>query len=167
MPDHYGSVADADAYHEARGNAAWAAATEQARLSALVRGSQSLDGIYGARYPGQVADPEQDLLWPRTGVVYRGQQWPDDQAPLPIVRASYELALRELSSPGSTSPDFIPAGSIKRLKKGVGPLQKETEYAVPLTADAARPVFALIEGILAELLIAAPGGTTVTTLARF
>ncbi len=167
MPDHYGTREDADTYHTARGNAAWSAATTEARNAALVRGSQGLDGLYGARYPGRVTDADQPLLWPRAGVTYRGQVLDDDVVPLPIIRATYELALRELATPGSTAPDYVPEGAIKRLKKGVGPLQKETEYAVPLTAAAARPVFALIDGILAELLIAAPGGTTVTTLARF
>ncbi|KKB09401.1 DnaT-like ssDNA-binding protein [Devosia chinhatensis] len=167
MSDHYGTREDANTYHAARGNASWAAATTGARDAALVRGSQSLDGLYGARYPGTITDAAQSLLWPRQGVIFRGQVFNDDVVPLPIIRAAYELALRELAAPGSTSPDYVPAGSIKRLKKGVGPLQKETEYAVPLTAAAARPVFSLIDGILAELIIAAPGGTTVTTLARF
>lgn len=167
MSDHYGTPSDALTYHEARGNTAWSASTDALRLAALIRGSEDVDAAYGARYPGRITDAAQGLLWPRAGVMYRGSAFPDDQVPAPVIRAAYELALRELMAPGSVLPDYDPTGTIKREKKAVGPLQKEIEYAVPLTAVEARPVFALIDGILAELLIAAPGGTTVTTLARF
>jgi hypothetical protein len=165
--DHYGTPADALVYHDARGNTAWAASTDPLRLAALVRASGAMDAIYGARYPGSVTDPAQDLLWPRAGVTYRGDALPENVTPLPIIRAAYEFALRELITPNSIIPDYDPAGTIKREKKKLGPLEKEVEYATPATAAAARPVFAVVDGILAELLIAAPGGTTVTTLARF
>lgn len=167
MADHYGTPADALTYHQARGNTAWAASTDSLRLAALVRASGSLDTIYGGRYPGTVATAVQELLWPRAGVIYRGDALGDDVIPIPIIRATYELALRELVAPNSVLPDFDPTGTVKRERKKLGPLEKEIEYATPANAAAARPVFAVIDGILAELLIKAPGGTTVTTLARF
>jgi hypothetical protein len=167
MPDHYGTPADASTYHQARGNAAWASSTDDLRLAAVIRASQALDALYGARYPGTVANAAQDLLWPRTGVVYRKEPLAADAVPLPIIRATYELALRELASPNSIIPDFDPTGTIKRERKKLGPLEKELEYAMPVNAAAARPVFAIIDRIIAELLISAPGGTSVTTLVRF
>ena len=37
MPDFYGTLAQADAYNAARGNASWSAGTEEAKQAALVR----------------------------------------------------------------------------------------------------------------------------------
>lgn len=164
--DYYGDLADALTYHDVRGNTAWASSTDGLRSAALVRGSQALDAIYGARYPGTVSVATQDLLWPRACVVYRGEAFPDDEAPLPIIRAAYELALRELVEPNSVLPDFDPTGTIKRERKKLGPLEKEFEYAVPASSADARKAFGIVDGILADLLLAAPGGTSVTTLVR-
>jgi hypothetical protein len=57
MPDHYGALPAALAYHEARGNAAWTGAgvDDAKRTAALMRASQALDALYGARYPGVIA----------------------------------------------------------------------------------------------------------------
>lgn len=167
MPDHYGDLLDAIEYHEARGNAAWSAegVTDALRSAALVRASQALDAIYGPRYPGQVASPTQDLLWPRIGVVWRGSELADDVVPPPIVRATYELALRELVRPNSILPDVTP-GSVKKSVAVSGAVS--VTYAVDSDpAKAMQPVIALVDGILADLLISGPGNTSVTALARF
>lgn len=164
MPDHYGTPADASTYHEARGNASWAASTDPLRLAALVRASSALDALYGSRYPGAVISAAQELLWPRTGATYRGDIVPDDVVPLPIIRAAYELALRELVAPNSVLPDVDPAKAVKRKKVKAGPAETETEFADGVGAP---KQFAFVDGILADLLIAIPGGTSVTTLARF
>ena len=165
MPDHYGDLADALAYHAARGHAAWASATEEQRLAALVRASQALDALYGARYPGVVASASQALLWPRKDVIWRGLLVADDVVPAPITRASYELALRELVRPDSVLPDVTP-GSVKKSVAVSGAVS--VTYAVG--ADPAKdmlPIFGLVDGILADLLLAGVGGTSVTSLARF
>ena len=60
MTDFYGTVAEADAYHAARGNVAWAG-TAEAKTASLVRASQALDAIYGSRFLGTVTDVEQSL----------------------------------------------------------------------------------------------------------
>jgi hypothetical protein len=167
MADHYGTLEDALVYHQARANSAWAGSTDDLRLAALIRGSGALDALYGARYPGRIVSADQDLLWPRADATYRGAAYPDNQVPLPIIRAAYELAVRELVSPNSIIPDYDPSAAIKRERKKLGPLEKELEYSAPASAAAARPAFALIDGILAELLVPARGGTSVTTLVRF
>ncbi len=167
MPDHYGDLPDALGYHEARGNAAWTAdtVTDTERTAALIRGSQALDALYGARYPGVIASADQDLLWPREDVVWRGTELADDIVPAPIVRAAYELALRELVRPNSVLPDVTP-GAVKKSVAVSGAVS--VTYAVGSNpAKDMQPVFALVDGILVDLLLAKPGGTTVTTLARF
>lgn len=167
MPHHYGNLPDALEYHALRGNVAWSATgvTDPQRSAALVRASQALDAVYGARYPGHVTSSVQELLWPRTGVVWRGSELADDVVPPPIVRATYELALRELVRPNSILPDVTP-GSVKKSVAVSGAVS--VTYAVDSDpAKAMQPVIAIVDGILADLLIGEPGNTTVTTLARF
>lgn len=167
MADHYGDLADALDYHEARGNAAWTATTvdDSQRTAALVRASQALDALYGARYPGVVASTAQVLLWPRNDVIWRGAELADDLVPIPIVRATYELALREIVRPNSVLPDVTP-GAVKKSVAVSGAVS--VTYAVGSDpAKDMQPVFHIVDGILADLLLAEPGSTSVSTLARF
>ncbi|HEV7435340.1 MAG TPA: DnaT-like ssDNA-binding protein [Pseudorhizobium sp.] len=161
MPDHYGTLPAALAYHEVRGNAAWTAADvdDDKRTAAIVRASQALDALYGARYPGVVASADQDLLWPRANVIWRGEDLAADDVPAPIEKATYELALRELVKPGSLAPD-VTAGPQKVLTEVKG-----IKWSVVggLSAKAALPI---VDGILAEILEPTPGVTSVSTLAR-
>ncbi|CAD7023169.1 hypothetical protein REJC140_00116 [Pseudorhizobium endolithicum] len=162
MSEHYGNLPAALTYHEDRGNAAWAAAgvDDAKRTAALIRGSQALDAFYGSRYPGVIATVDQDLLWPRKNVTWRGQALAEDATPKPIEHAAYELALRELAKPGSLAPDAA-AGPQKVLTR-VDKIQWEV-----VGNATARAVLPIVDGILAEILTPAPTGTTVTTLARF
>ena len=162
MADFYGTLPAALAYHEARGNAAWAAAgvEDGTRTAALIRASQALDAFYGDRYPGTIAAIDQDLLWPRKNVTWRGQALAEDVTPRPIEHAAYELALRELVKPGSLAPDAA-AGPQKVLTR-VDKIQWEVVGNV-----ATRAVLPIVDGILAVLLTPAATGTTVTTLTRF
>lgn len=162
MADHYGTLVAALDYHQARGNQAWTAAgvDDEKHAAALVRASQALDALYGARYPGVVATATQDLLWPRNGVVWRGEALTGEVAPAPIEKATYEFALRELVKPGSLAPD-VAAGPQKVLTEVKG-IKWDVVGGSSVTA-----VLPIVEGILAELLMPAPGGTSVTTLVRF
>ncbi|MCJ8519012.1 hypothetical protein ABID21_001919 [Pseudorhizobium tarimense] len=162
MADYYGTLPTALAYHEARGNAAWTAASvdDRKRTAALVRASQALDALYGARYPGVVASADQVLLWPRADVVWRCEDLPADVVPAPVEKATYELALRELVKPGSLAPD-VAAGPQKVLTEVKG-----IKWSV-VGDVSGKAVLPIVEGILAEILPATPTGTTVSTLARF
>lgn len=91
----YISVADADAYFLARGNAAWAALTDAtAKEAALRLGADYMEGAYGQRWKGCRISQTQALSWPRDGVVVDGYTLPDDEVPLQVARANAELALR-------------------------------------------------------------------------
>ena len=138
-------VAEADSYAEARSWANWTGA-DALKQAALRRGQDFIAGAYNSRW---------------------SVQFENDDAPDEVKFAIIEAARRELVSPGSINPDFDPTGTIKRERKEVGPLKKETEYATPATAVASRPAFAAIEALLAGLVSAAAGGTSVSTLARF
>lgn len=161
MPDFYGTVAAADAYHAARANSAWAG-TEQAKQAALIRASAYIDGKYqqqnscgrwesmfsGAKTGGRA----QELQWPRTGATdNEGAAIPPTEVPAEIERATYEAALREIVAPGSLSPDYVASEAIKRQKVDV----LEIEYQAAATAEGGvptRPVLTVVDELVAPLL---------------
>ena len=163
MPDFYGTVAEADSYHQARANTAWAG-DEVAKQAALLRASVYIDGryrkllasgVWQSLFPGVKTEGRgQAMEWPRTGAYdYEGNPIPADQVPVEVEQATFEAALREIVEPGSLSPDFVSASMVKREK--VGPL--ETEVAVSVGADAAgsvRPVISIIDEMIAPVLVA-------------
>ncbi|WFU03960.1 hypothetical protein QA648_09580 [Rhizobium sp. CB3171] len=150
----YGTLDAANTYFADRGNAAWAAAGEDDRAAALVRGSQVVDGLYEPRFPGlRAGGYDQALSWPRkAAATANGEAIPEDVVPLPITYAAYEAAGAELATPGSLSPIVTAAQIVKREK--VGPL--ETEYVAAGSLDdtiaAARPVLTILDGLLYPLL---------------
>lgn len=150
----YGTLDAADIYFADRGNIAWAAAGDDDRRAALVRGSQALDGLYEPRFPGlRAGGYDQALSWPRkAAVTANGEAIPDDIVPLPVTYAAYEAAAVELAEPGSLTPVIVAARTVKREQ--VGPL--EMEYAVAGSgADmiaAARPVLTVLDGLLYPFL---------------
>lgn len=146
----YGTLEAADAYHEARGRSAWIAASDPDRLAALLRGSDYVDQRYvfrGTKTGGR----EQERAWPRTGVTTRDGDIPADEVPVEVEHAAYEAALRELASPGSLSPDFVPARQVVRQK--VGPLERTFADADGSGGNPTRPVVSAIDELLAALIL--------------
>lgn len=143
------SVADADTYHSARGNSAWADGTTAEKEEALRRASTFLSNSYPwAGYP--VNARTQLLAWPRYDVVDQdGNPVASDEVPREVVNATYEVALRELATPGSMNPDVTLADKVKREK--VGPL--EVEYAnADVSANASRPILTIVRDMIGGLL---------------
>lgn len=163
MPDFYGTVAAADAYHAARANAAWTG-DDVAKQAALIRASVYIDGryrkllasgVWQSLFPGVKTEGRgQAREWPRTGAEdYEGHSIQSDQVPVEVEQATYEAAMRELVEPGSLSPDFVAASTVKRQK--VGPI--EEEFSVAAGADGAasvRPVISIIDEMIAPVLVA-------------
>ena len=161
MPEFYGTVAAADAYHAARANTAWAG-DEVAKQAALIRASAYIDGKYqfqnacgrweslfsGSKTGGRA----QALQWPRTGATdNEGNAIPVDEVPIEIEQATYEAALREIVLPGSLSPDYVASGAIKRQKVDV--LEIEYQSAAPGAAGVpTRPVITVVDEMVAPLL---------------
>jgi len=148
--DSYASLAQADAWHDGRGNADWAALTEAAKEAALRRATTWIDATYGSRLGGLPVYPRvQALAWPRTGATDTdGYVVPSDAIPVEIVRATAEAALREALTPGSLSPDYVASEAVVREK--VGPL--EVEYRGSSGASSVSPVLTIVDGLLAPLL---------------
>jgi hypothetical protein len=157
----YGSLEGSNAYFEQRGNAAWAAGNEEARTAALVRATDYIDqryrymlpsGTWQSMFTGVRTDGRaQPNEWPRTGAVdYSGYLLPVDVVPDEVERATYEAAARELSKPGSLSPDFV--ASSLAIRKKVGPIEVAYSDKTVEGTTPNRPVVSVIDEILAPLL---------------
>lgn len=114
------SVAHADAYHAARGAAAWALLTTEAKEAALRRATDYM-GAYSGRWKGVRTNSTQALDWPRAGVVANGYDVPSDTVPAPVANACAVLALK--ASTAELAPDLGP----QKQSVTVGPIS--TTYA--------------------------------------
>jgi len=139
----YASEDDFDTYTEDRAYVVVVGDTE----AALIRGTQSLEAMYGTRWPGQrLNGRDQGLGWPRTGAIdANGETIDENEVPIEVIEATAELAMRELATPGSTSPDLARGGTVRRVRAG----SVEVEYASNAQATT---TFTLIDGILEPLI---------------
>lgn len=161
----YGTLADANAYHAARANAGWTG-SDVDKLAALQRGTDFVDGRYRYQTAGgcwrsmfrgtKTGGRAQAREWPRTGASDSdGNAIPDNEVPSEVERATYEAALRELTEPGSLSPDYVSAGQVTR--ETVGPIT--VQYASGQSDGAMtpnRPVVTGVDDILAGLICDRP-----------
>lgn len=138
--DSYASVADADAYHAARGNAAWTG-DDAAKEAALRKATDYLDRL---RYAGTPASATQSLAWPRDGVVLDEYDVATNSVPARVVKAACELALRALKS--ELLPD---QGGADVTRETVGPVS--VEYAP--SPSGGRPRYAAVMDLLRPLLV--------------
>lgn len=118
--DSYISVANADAWHAARGNTAWALLTTEAKEQALRKATDYM-GAYSGRWKGARTSAGQPLDWPRAGVVANGYEVDDETVPAPIANACASLALK--ASTTELAPDLGP----QKQSVSVGPIS--TTYA--------------------------------------
>lgn len=163
----YASVAQADAYHTARGNTSWTSAAEADKEAALVRATTALDASYQSRYPGYPTHGRtQALQWPRQGAysqVPLGNGYPaplaTNEIPREIVYALSEAALQELTEPGAMAPIVAPDNYVT---------SESVAGAVSVTYAAGRPTtsyFAVVENALVSLLL--PANTYAGRMVRF
>lgn len=104
--ESYISVADATAYHAARGNAAWAAlASDAVREQMLRQATDFMGQLYRPSWKGYRTNRTQALDWPRNLVyvvdLFGGRRdlpylWPNNSVPPEVPRACAELALRAI-----------------------------------------------------------------------
>jgi len=140
--ESYVSAADATTYHGNRGNTTWAG-TDTVKDAALLKAAAYLDGHYCKRFKGTKYQPlDQNMQWPRIGVVIDGFVLDVDVIPQRLKDAQCELALIALSA------DLAPSVSagIKREKVDV----LETEYFAG--APAGTTVYTAVNNLLADLL---------------
>ena len=146
--ESYCSVADASAYHTARGNAAWAAlASDTVREQCLRKATDYMEQVYRSRWQGCRVGETQALSWPRYDVEVEGYAIDSDIVPTEIKNACAELALR--ASAADLNPD---------LTQGV---LSEQVGSISVTYDKASPQFTryrAIDALLSPYLKAGGGG---------
>ena len=142
----YATVAQADAYHAARGNAAWAAAGAVDKEAALIKATDYLLQSYRTRWIGIRTRLNQALDWPRIQAERESSaQGPryylEMEIPVEVVNATLELALRALAG------DLVHDYSQPVKSETVGPIRVEYDTAFrPLTT------FPVVERMLAHLV---------------
>jgi len=160
--DAFVSVATADAYHSARGNSTWVSASSPAdtdKEEAIRRASYYLSYAYdwkGYRLQGR----SQSLAWPRSYVTdAEGWSVAADAVPQEIKDACCEIALRELVTPGSMTPDVTTSTKVK--SEQVGPLK--VEYLnMNTSAQASVPVLTYVTDLVSGLLADGAGSSALT-----
>lgn len=157
MSDYYGTVEDADTFHEARGNVPWTAADETSKEVALLRATEYLDFIYRERFPGtKVGFRAQLREWPRAGAMdYLGYAIMQDIIPPEMLNATYAAALREIVVPGSLTIDVTPGSIIKQVTV---PGAVSVTYANPMGAYDMQVVMLEVERIIRPIL-SGPGAS--------
>lgn len=145
--ESYISVADATAYHAARGNAAWAAlASDTVREQLLRKATEYMVGVYRARWAGYRYSITQALDWPRAYVPIPDVTWgyrknaatvPVDEVPTAVKNACAELALR------ASAADLQEDLEQGVIREKVGPLEVEYDKASPQ-----RKRYAMVDAML-------------------
>ena len=159
----YGTVAEADTYHDDRGNATWEALDTEEKEAALTRASDYLDRFYVEKlasgrwvtmWCGVKTVSTQARAWPRDNATHYGEAVTDGTTPEAIEHAAYEAALREAATPGSLLPDFTATSQGAVTQETVGPIT--VKYAENDVMRGNRPpnmpVIPVIDGIVAGYL---------------
>ena len=147
----YGTLQGWKDYAAARAQADVAAASDDDLEAALIRGSVALDAMYRSRYLGTKAGGRaQQESWPRLNVTDRnGNQVPDNETPFEVEHSAYEVALRELQSPGSMSPDLANSREVRSESASVdGAVSESFTYSDYFRLSELRPVLMIVEGII-------------------
>lgn len=178
--ESYISVADADAYFSARGNAAWAALDTGAKEAALRNACDYMGAQYGQRWVGDRATATQSLDWPRANVpdknapkgdtsavvfgpaygYYAGvsgllapvtPMLPSNVVPQAVSRANAELAVR------ASAGDLMADQGAQVTRETVGPV---TVDYLPGGRQSVR--YAFVDGLLGPFLLdGSPGSVAV------
>lgn len=126
--ESYISVADATAYHAARGNAAWAAlASDTVREQLLRKATEYMQATYRQRWQGLRVLTTQALDWPRRGVEVDGYTVASGIVPVEVQRACAELALK------ASSADLMADLEQGIISETIGPITTQYDRATPQT----------------------------------
>lgn len=152
IAESYCSVSDADTYHSARGNSAWAALTTAQKEEALRKATQYMEGEYYGRWTGDRVESDQSLSLPRLLMPIKdygngNMYYAYDSIPTGIIRACAELALK------SRTVDLIPDVGRAKTKTKVDVVEVEySEYSSQVTQ------YRAIDAMLAPYLVDGSGG---------
>jgi hypothetical protein len=154
----YGSIAGADAYHAERGNTAWADAETATKQAALVIASEWIDGKYRTSFPGwKTGARDQVREFPRVNMFdSAGNSIASDVTPVEVEYATYEVALRQVVSPGSLLIDVTEGSQIASVSVSGA---VAVTYRGVADASAYQVSIPAVDRILAPILINGGGGS--------
>ena len=90
--DTYGTLAESNAYFEARGITSWHG-TDESKEQDLRKAATYLDNIYRGRWKGQRSNRDQARAWPRSYAIDSdGYSYQADEIPVSLKNAQFELA---------------------------------------------------------------------------
>ena len=161
------SVTAFKAYCDLRG-VSYSAYSDEQLEQAIVRGTDYLSE--GFSWKGTKVKPrgttggEQALAWPRYNATDRnGYTVESDSVPWEVVRATCEVAIAEMASPGVMQPTYTPSERVKRERVD----KLEVEYHVSNTSpQSARPILLRVRDLIGGLLDTTGGSRIVGTAYR-
>lgn len=104
-----------------------------AQRAAIVRATDYIEQVWGARFLGYKADPDQGLHWPANDAYLEespGEWEAVEGVPVQVKRACAEYALRALSAPLTMDR---PDGAVSREEVVAGPVRRDVTYAQTAT----------------------------------
>ena len=146
----YGSVAGFINYHESRG--VDVSLLDTAMIEpALTRASAILDSLYESRFHGtRLLGMQQEYSWPRKGRFVQNLLIAENEIPLVVEWATYELALMEMREPGSLIRLREVGERVKRVT--IGPITEEYAIQQGSAGSPIGSVIFIIEGMMSPLL---------------
>lgn len=154
MTDFYGTNAGLIAYFAERGTVI--ADASVVNEAALLIASEYLDNRYRWQFAGyKTAGREQDREWPRAGAydIY-GYAIASDAIPTEVVAATYEIASRQIASPGSLNTDVTMGEAIKSVSV---PGAVSITYAGATSPYDLQIFMPTVDAALAPILVGARG----------
>ncbi|ATI19211.1 hypothetical protein KF3_095 [Vibrio phage vB_VpaS_KF3] len=151
----FASVAEADEYHEQRGNADWAALDVEKKKAALIKGADFIAQEF--KFRGRPMYSEEDPTNPQVLPFPRHDL--TDQAgrtitatPAGVIKANIEIALFASKSDLYPNQETIlkPGGAITKVSKKTGPLTTTYEYANPVAVLKATPTYKKVNSWLSQ-----------------
>lgn len=109
MANFYGTATGFKAYWSARGSDQSAKLDADVNVALLIA-SEFIDRSFRSQWQGlKVGQRDQIRDWPRSGVIDRdGNAVESDVPPVEVENATYEAALRQLTTPGIFFKDYTP-----------------------------------------------------------
>ncbi len=150
--ESFASVADADAWHAARGNAAWAALTAGEKEINLRKATDYMQQSYRSAWAGQRVTSTQALDWPRYDVPLKdlpGSYYPSDTVPAEVRNACIMLALKASTILQGDQQAYLSAVGLTMPKAGDVLVWQGSDYQV----IAAKELAPAGVNVLAELQV--------------